>query len=160
MKKQNLVAKIILVLSLLSVLLLIVTPMQFLNYSKGGVHAIWGWTGIFGGDASLQLSGVVKTLTYDFNWVMYVACILTVVMGVTTFLIAQRNKGYYIFSAIVFAILAIIFFTISSTWLESTVNWGGTAGHQGKPLGVGPWFAGLAASFSAIGSIVANRMSK
>lgn len=160
MKKQNLVAKIILILSLLSVLLLIVTPMQFLNYGKNGIHAIWGWTGIFGGDVALELGDITKTLTYDFNWVIYVACILTLVLGVTTALIGPKKKGYYIFSAIIFVVLAVIFFTISSTWLESTVNWGGAAGHQGKPLGVGPWFAGLAASFSAIGSIVANRMSK
>ena len=88
------------------------------------------------------------------------AILITLVLGVTTALIGPKKKGYYIFSAIIFVVLAVIFFTISSTWLESTVNWGGTAGHQGKPLGVGPWFAGLAASFSAIGSIVANRMSK
>ena len=159
MKKQNLVAKIILVLSLLSVLLLIVTPMQFLNF-KGGIHAIWGWTGIFGGDMSLNLGEVEKVINIEFNWVIYVACILTVIMGVTTYLIAPNNKGYFIFSAIVSVILAIIFFT-TKTWLNVLINWpAGNAGYIANPLGVGPWFAGLAASFTAIASIVANRMTK
>ena len=152
---KSLATTIILIASLVSVLLLIVTPLQFMNFFKDGVHAIWGWTGIFGGD--IFITAARDTIHCDFNWVLYVNLLLTIVLGVTTYLIGPKAKGYYIFAAIIFVVIAIINFTTVDVWLKaSTLKVTGCELY----LGIGPWVGGIGGVVSAISCIVAHSFEK
>ena len=156
--KQNksLATNVILLVSVIAVILAIVTPMFFLDYTKGGIHAIWGWTGIFGGSFEITTNGVEQNISCQFNWVLYVNLLLTLVAGATTYFIGPKAKGYYIVGAILFAVVAIINFS-TETWLisNSLIPAGGV-----KYLGVGPWVGGIGAVVSAISCIVAHSFEK
>lgn len=156
--KQNksLATNVILLVSVIAVILAIVTPIFFLDYTKGGVHAIWGWTGIFGGDLQITKNGIDEIISCQFNWVLYVNLLLTIVAGATTYFIGPKAKGYYIFGAILFAVVAIINFS-TETWLTSAtlLPLGGV-----KYLGVGPWVGGLGAVVSLISCIIAHSFEK
>ena len=157
--KQSLAAKLIIGLSLLAVFLFLVTPTVFLNYSEEVVVS-WGWDAVLGLNP-LEFANENKPLIpAEFNWVLYTTLIAHAVLGVITFLIGKKSKGFYIFATIIFVILAIVYFTTASTWIYSTYRPGFTGLHGTPILGVGPWFAGLASAVAAISCIVENRMAK
>ena len=141
-KTAGLAPKLILILSLVSILLMIVTPILFVDKGINGVIAVWGWNGIFGNENA-------KGLSFAFNWEIYISCLVLFVIGSTTFLIGPKARGYYIFSAIILVVLAVMFFT-TKIWIEKSTNFTGSLNVN---LGVGPWFAGLATSLSAIGCL-------
>jgi len=162
---KSLATIIILAMCLVSALVLIVTPIMFLDYTGGnslnldnnyGIRAIWGWTGMFGGSFSVEN---YKNFTLDFNWAAYLTMLAYVVIGFTTYYIGPKKRGYYIFAALVFVILAVMSFTMTSTWISSTTSFSEydrTVAH----LGVGPWISGFFACFSVLGCIYEFRTAK
>ena len=157
--KKSLAAQIILIAALVSVVLLVLSPLHFIYKPGTGLFAIWGWTGIFGGSLSVDLSGVTRYIECQFNWVLYVNVLLTLVFGVTTYLIGPKAKGYYIFAAIFFVVIAILNFTTAEVWVPSTTTKESLTGFV-PYLGVGPWVGGIGAVVSAISCIVAHSFEK
>ena len=153
---RSLATNIILLVSVIAVVLAIVTPMFFLDYTKGGVHAIWGWTGIFGGGFQIETNGVEQTISCNFNWVLYVNLLLTLVAGATTYFIGPKAKGYYIFGAILFAVVAIINFSTETWLLSASLVPAGSV----KYLGVGPWLGGIGGVVSAACCVIAHSFEK
>lgn len=135
----------ILLSSILAAVLLLVTPLFFYNSYSYGVFPIWGFNAILGLGAGESLGGI--TTDYRFTWVLYIALLLFVVLGFTTYYIARKAKGYYIFSAIVYVVLAIIAFN-SKAWVVKEAL--GTSAMHGTSLGIGAWFAGLVAALNAV----------
>lgn len=152
--KNSIAVKLILIFTILSILLMILTPIIFLDYGVDygkGIHPIWGWTGIFGG--TVDISNGYRNLIFDFNWTIYITLLVLLIAGVTTYLIGPKSRGYYIFGAILFVLCAIMFFTITTTWILETMTNATTADKSVANLGVGPWAAGFLSIFSAIACI-------
>lgn len=158
-QKKSLVTLIILAICIVSALALILTPIVFIDGYQGGtsgantslggkILSIWGLLGIFGG----TFSKYAVTFTIDFCWPAYITVIAFLVLGFVTYYIGPRKRGFYIFTAIVFVLLAVMSFTMSSTWLKSTTH----ATDYIKSLyylGVGPWVSGILSCFGAIACI-------
>lgn len=142
--------------------MMIVTPTLFVSYGINGTHAIWGWTAMFGGDLSLKKATgeVFKTINCDFNWEAYVTCLVLFVIGFTTYFIGPKSRGYYIFSAIVLAGCAVMLFTMCSSWMPRSINFGYSGGYTGLYLGVGPWAGGFLSCFGAIACIYEFKTAK
>lgn len=148
--KTTIATKIIFYASLLSIVLFFLTPIFFINRLKDGVEVIWGFDAILG----------LKP-TYDFNWYIYIACIVFLIMGVTTYYIGPKSKGYYIFSSIVYVVLAVICFNSISWFINGSMHFdNGSFIKNNTYLGIGPWFGGIASIISVIACIVDFRTFK
>ena len=139
----------ILLSSLITVVVLLLTPLFFVDDLKDGVVAVWGFNAILG-LGSNTVSGI--TATYNLTWVLYVALLLYVVLGFTTYYIGPKSRGYYVFSALVYVVLAIIAFN-SKAWVIKEA-FGSSAILNRTYLGIGAWFAGLVAALNVVLCIV------
>ena len=173
-QKPSILVKLILILSVVSFLVLLLTPTIFVSNSSGlttvwgwtgifgvsnssGLTTVWGWTGIFGG----TVSAPVFSLEFEFNWTIYLIWLIGLVIGVMTYYIGPKHRGFYIFAAIVFVLLSIFIFTIGSSWIQSSwISGNGEANKERMALGVGPWTDGFLAIIMALISIVEFRLAK
>ncbi|CDC41269.1 unknown [Firmicutes bacterium CAG:449] len=157
-QKTSLIAKLILLGSIIAVLCIYLTPMFFINFLSDGTATIWGFKAIFGGSPD-QVSSI--TITYDFNWRPLVISIIFLLIGVTTFLIGPKAKGYYIFSSIVFLGLAIFIFYMKSIVIRPTIHVSTSSLAMNRAhLGVGPWASGIISSLSCLACIIEYRLAK
>ena len=155
-QKPSILVKLILILSVVSFLVLLLTPTIFVSNSSGLI-TVWGWTGIFGG----TVSAPVFSLEFEFNWTIYLIWLIGLVIGVMTYYIGPKHRGFYIFAAIVFVLLSIFIFTIGSSWIQSSwISGNGEANKERMALGVGPWTDGFLAIIMALISIVEFRLAK
>lgn len=142
--KVSISTKITLYASLLSILVLFLTPIFFIDMLSNGLKTVWGFTAILG----LQTD-------YDFNWYIYIACLILLIIGVTTYYIGPKARGYYIFSAIVYVVLAVVIFNSRAWFINGSMHFENTAvATNGAHLGVGPWFSGIATCVCAIACLV------
>lgn len=155
LKKTNTKTKItktILLSSIIAVIILILTPLFFVyELESSSLKSIWGFNAIFG----LQSSQMIQSVNpiYSFTWVLYVALLLFLVLGFTTYYIGTKSRGYYIFSAIIYVIVAIIIFN-SKAWVINEAFSGTKSIITNTHLGIGAWFAGLVASLNVILCII------
>lgn len=155
-QKPSILVKLILILSVVSFLVLLLTPTIFVSNSSG-LTTVWGWTGIFGG----TVAAPVFSLEFEFNWTIYLIWLIGLVIGVMTYYIGPKHRGFYIFAAIVFVLLSIFIFTIGSSWIQSSwISGNGEANKERMALGVGPWTDGFLAIILALISIVEFRLAK
>ena len=155
-KRNTKVTLTILLASLVAALVLLVTPLFFVDGLKDGVDAIWGFNAILGLGSGQIISGIAAK--YSFTWVLYVAILLFAVMGFTTYYIGPKSRGYYIFSAIVYVVLAVIVFNSKAWVIRETLD--SSAIVNRTYLGVGAWVAGLIAALNVILNIVEFRTFK
>lgn len=147
--KASIATKITLFASLLSVLIFFVTPIFFIGLASG-LEVVMGFDAILGLKAN-----------YDFNWYIYIACLLFLIMGITTYYIGPKAKGYYIFAAIVFVLLAVVCFNSKSWFINGSMHFEyGSYYKDSAHLGIGPWFAGIASIVSCITCIIDFRTYK
>ena len=160
--KTSLATKIIFLFCIASVLFLFLTPIIFFDYGTSygiGIKAIWGYQAILGiGSREIYASdgSLFRSMTFDFNWQIYITCLLFILIGFTTYFIGPRAKGYYIFSAILLAVCAIICFASKSWFVNATIHIGlgsGIGDSARAHLGVGPWASGFLACFGAVACI-------
>lgn len=151
--KKSIFVMLTLILTIISFLVLVLTPTIFIRSTP-----VWGWTTIFGGKVSLSNTNLLE---FNFNWTIYIIWLLILIVGISTYCIGPKSRGYYIFSAIVQILLAIFIFTIGSSWLKTSWIVGqGPANLERMVLGVGPWVSGILAVINALLSIVEFRVVK
>ncbi len=142
--KLSIPTKITLYASLLSILVLFLTPIFFIDMLSNGLQTIWGFTAILGLQAE-----------YDFNWYIYIACLVLLIIGVTTYYIGPKARGYYIFSAIVYIVIAVVIFNSKSWFINGSMHFEtGSYVKSLAHLGVGPWFSGIASCVCAITCLI------
>lgn len=152
--KKSIFVMLTLILTIISFLVLVLTPTIFIRSTP-----IWGWTTIFGGKVSLSNTNLLE---FNFNWTIYIIWLLILIVGISTYCIGPKSRGYYIFSAIVQILLAIFIFTIGSSWIYTSWIVGGSSpiNQARMVLGVGPWVSGILAVINALLSIVEFRVVK
>lgn len=156
--KKSLATTIIFGMCIISALVLLLTPIMFLDYSTMGygIRPIWGWTGVFGGQYVIEN---YKNFTIDFSWAAYLTILVFVVLGFTVYFVGPKKRGYYIFTAIILALLAVMSFTMVSTWLLKTFHFNDIDKALAN-LGVGPWISGFLACFGAIACLYEFKTAK
>lgn len=147
--------KLILFASFIIVALLVLTPTLFFDLPQG-VIAIWGVEAIFGGTAREAYK-----ITTSFSWRLYINCLLILLAGFTTYYIAPRARGYYIFGAILFA-LTTVFTAASQAWLVGVSIASSNPSVLGAACywGIGPVFGSILSLVAAITCIIEYKTFK
>lgn len=149
--------KIILISSIIAVLCLLLTPLFFIDNLSSGIVTIWGFKAILGIGSFTYGNNLTQ---FETNWYLFIACLVFLIMGFTTYYIGPKSKGYYIFSVIIFAILAIVCFNSKNWFVVAQKVQNNNKLMNGTYLGIGPWVSGLVCCINAIIGIVEYRTFK
>lgn len=149
--------KIILISSIIAVLCLLFTPLFFIDGLSSGVSVVMGFKAILG-VGSFRYE--TNTLNMETIWYLYIACLLFLIIGFTTYYIGPKSRGYYIFTAIVFVIIAVLCLNSKSWFLVGNKVDNPSLLKNRTYLGVGPWLGGLVCIINAIIAIVEYRTYK